>query len=179
MNELSLTESILAAVPLASVLRAWHGVSDPTALFVTSSALKVLGTYPRRTKKHSHEASGGFTCVEMADSPPNVVLLPQYKSVSGTWFPIQGYGCQFKVTLWLSSGQWDRNRITECHPQACPQHSLQDPRVSSSYWSPEPSVEDGRASLSPGLWVTAWSTVLVPSSSSPITLSMGFYMSGK
>lgn len=119
-------------------------------------------------------------CIEMAESAPNVVLLPQRTSISGKCFLSQGYSSQSKsdvvTEFWLMEWATVIHRQKQYMPLPGLSHrkSLHNSHFSSSSWSLEPSVEDGRASGSLGVWMTEWSTPPLPPSSFPTTPLMGF-----
>lgn len=102
----------------------------------------------------------------MAESPLSLVFLPQYRAVSGKWFPNWGY--DFQSAWVLSNGMG-----TGWMPLTGLAHkNLQ--LNSFLFFNLIFGVEDDGVFISLGLWMTAWITLLFPSSSSPSHCQWGF-----
>ena len=103
----------------------------------------------------------------MAESPLSLVFLPQYRAISGKWFPNWGYDFQ---SAWVRSNGMG----TEWMPLTGLAHkNLQ--LNSFLFFNLIFGVEDDGVFISLGVWMTAWITLLFPSPSSPSHCQWGLH----
>lgn len=149
---------------------------NPLPLCFASLALRVLESYSEKTKKQGMKPPV-YLYIEMVENPPKVILLPYHKSVTTKWFPKSGLlfpGQEWSCDWVLASGvgtEWLYDTL-----MLALKGSLQDPvsLLQTDIWSQVLKMAEPLSA-----YVSEWLHAAFPSSSSLITLLMGFYKHAK